>query len=306
MYIENAYKGKTEIWKYLLVYISFFGLMGLNFLASQFFDTEQMMRHQIASKGENQFLLENLFPFVIMLGGLLFWVRYVHGLKIKDFTTTRKKIDWSRFFFSFFLWGGISALMVFIDYYLNPQDYVWNFQLEPFLYLFVIVLIFIPLQTSFEEYFFRGYVMQGLGVMTKNRWFPLAFSSITFGLMHIANPEIGKMGYILLLYYIGTGFLLGIMTLMDKGMELALGFHASNNIVTALLVTSGWTAFQTPSILKDVSESTSAIDIFIPLLVLYPILLLIFAKRYKWTNWKTKLTGKVEKLKTEKNDTNIR
>jgi hypothetical protein len=31
-------------------------------------------------------------------------------------------------------------------------------------------------------------------------------------------------------YYIGTGLFLGI-TLMDEGMELALGFHAANNLV---------------------------------------------------------------------------
>jgi hypothetical protein len=40
-------------------------------------------------------------------------------------------------------------------------------------------------------------------------------------------------------YYIGTG-LFGILTLMDEGMELALGFHAANNLVGALLVTSDW------------------------------------------------------------------
>jgi hypothetical protein len=40
---------------------------------------------------------------------------------------------------------------------------------------------------------------------------------------------------------------------MDEGMELALGFHAANNLV-GLLVTSDWSAFQTHSIFKDVSE----------------------------------------------------
>ena len=33
-----------------------------------------------------------------------------------------------------------------------------------------------------------------------------------------------------MIYYIGTGFLFGIMTLMDEGTELALGFHAANNL----------------------------------------------------------------------------
>ena len=57
-------------------------------------------------------------------------------------------------------------------------------------------------------------------------------------------------------YYVGTGLFLGILTLMDEGIELALGFHAANNIMTALFVTSSWTVFQTESILIDISEPT--------------------------------------------------
>ena len=37
---------------------------------------------------------------------------------------------------------------------------------------------------------------------------------------------------------------------MDEGLELALGFHAANNLCGALLLTADWTAFQTNSILK--------------------------------------------------------
>lgn len=138
--------------------------------------------------------------------------------------------------------------------------------------------------------------MQGIGIAVKNKWFPLALTSLIFGLMHIANPEVEKIGYIIMVYYIGTGLFLGILTLMDEGMELALGFHAANNLVTALLVTANWTAFQTDSVLKDMSEPAAGYDILFPVLVIFPILLFIFSKKYKWTNWKDKLTGKVERL----------
>ena len=109
------------------------------------------------------------------------------------------------------------------------------------------------------------------------------------------SPEVGKLGYIIMIYYIGTGFFLGILTLMDEGLELALGFHAANNLVTALLVTSNWGAFQTHSILKDVSVPSAGFDILLPVFILYPILLIIFAKKYHW-NWsqcKQKLFGKI-------------
>ena len=89
--------------------------------------------------------------------------------------------------------------------------------------------------------------------------------------------------------------MLGIMTLMDEGMELALGFHAANNLITALLVTADWTAFQTNSILKDVSEPSAGWDVLIPVLIIYPIFLFIFARKYKWNNWSEKLFGRVKR-----------
>ena len=151
----------------------------------------------------------------------------------------------------------------------------------------------IPLQTSFEEYLFRGYLMQGIGVLAKNRWLPLVITSVIFGALHFFNPEVDKIGNIIMVYYIGTGFFLGIMTLMDEGMELALGFHAGNNLVTALLVTADWTVFQTNSVLKDVSDPSAGLDILAPVLIVYPIFLGIMAWRYKWKGWGSKLFGKV-------------
>jgi uncharacterized protein len=296
-YIQQAFTGKLGMWKYLVVSIVFFGFMGLNMLAIFLLDldVDQLMKDQIAQKGTNQVLIENLLPFAIGLGAVFFWVKYVHNQKIRTLTTSRKKVDWKRVFFAFSLWGFITTLFVFIDYKVAPEDYVLNFQLEPFLYLVLIGVLLIPLQTSFEEYFFRGYLMQGIGIAVKNRWFPLIVTSLVFGLLHIANPEVEKLGYGILVYYIGTGFFLGIITLMDEGLELALGFHAANNLITALLVTANWTAFQTDSILIDVSTPALGADVYLPVFVIFPILIFIFSKKYGWTNWKEKLTGKIEK-----------
>lgn len=296
-YIQQAFTGKLGMWKYLVVSIVFFGFMGLNMLAIFLLDldVDQLMKDQIAQKGTNQVLIENLVPFAIGLGAVFFWVKYVHNQKIRTLTTSRKRVDWKRVFFAFSLWGFITSLFVFIDYQVAPEDYVLNFQLEPFLYLVLIGVLLIPLQTSFEEYFFRGYLMQGIGIAVKNRWFPLIVTSLVFGLLHIANPEVEKLGYGILVYYIGTGFFLGIITLMDEGLELALGFHAANNLITALLVTANWTAFQTDSILIDVSIPALGADVYLPVFVIFPILIVIFSKKYAWTNWKEKLTGKIEK-----------
>ncbi len=155
----------------------------------------------------------------------------MHKQTIKEATTSRKKVDWGRFFFGFSLVAVFTIVTTMIDYNMQTRRfYLWNFKMVPFLILAAIALIMVPLQTSFEEYLFRGYLMQGLGVLAGNRWVPLVVTSVIFGGMHVFNPEVEKLGYIIMVYYIGTGFLLGIMTLMDEGMELALGFHAGNNL----------------------------------------------------------------------------
>lgn len=298
-YIQKAYNSEFQFWKYLIIPGGFIGLIVLNFLAITLLDldVDKIIQSEIKAKGANRFLVESLLTFVVGLILLFAWVKYIHKQSIIALTTARNKIDWKRFWFIFVLWGVVSSSFVLLDYYLNPEEYVFNFKLQPFLILVIIALVLIPIQTSFEEYLFRGYLMQGIGVLAKNKWLPLLLTSVVFGLMHIANPEIGKLGPVIMVYYIGTGLFLGIITLMDDGLELALGFHAANNLFTALLVTADWTAFQTHSILKDISAPSemALLEIFVPVFVVFPILLVILSKKYSWSNWQYKLLGKVVK-----------
>ncbi|WP_282135917.1 CPBP family intramembrane glutamic endopeptidase [Seonamhaeicola maritimus] len=241
----------------------------------------------------NLFLM--LLSFAIGLVGVLLVSKYLHKQSLTHLTTIRKKIDWKRFWFVFILWGVVSSGFIIVEYFLTPENYEVNFKLIPFLILCVIAILMVPLQTSFEEYLFRGYLMQGIGVLARNKWVPLIITSVVFGMLHIMNPEVEKLGYVIMVYYIGTGLFLGIMTLMDEGLELALGFHAANNLFTALLLTADWTAFQTHSVLKDMSDpgKIGIMEIFVPVFVVFPILLFVLSKKYKWTNWKDKLFGAV-------------
>ena len=306
MYISQAFKSLHEWWRYLagLIIIVIAVIIGqIPFTAAimlkafkngdNIFQLDEQNMMSLLEPNLNLFLM--LLSFDIGLVGVFMVAKYLHRQPLIQLTTSRPKIDWKRFWFIFILWGIISSGFVLIDYFTSPEDYVINFQLVPFIILCVIAILFVPLQTSFEEYLFRGYLMQGIGVILKNKWAPLLLTSFTFGMLHIANPEVEKLGNIIMVYYIGTGLFLGIMTLMDEGLELSLGFHAANNLFTALLVTADWTAFQTHSVLKDMSDPTQAgfVDIFMPVFIVFPIILLILAKKYKWTNWKEKLFGNV-------------
>ncbi|UOK41578.1 MULTISPECIES: CPBP family intramembrane glutamic endopeptidase [Flavobacterium] len=293
MFIEQIKNKDFNFILYLPVLLGFTGLMLANYLMTQDVSADALMDQMIESWGSNLTFVFVIIPLSLMCLGLLFWVKFIHRQSIRSLTTARKKVDWSRIFFSFGLWASVSALLTLLSYLSSPENFVFNFEPIPFFTFMILAVILIPLQTSFEEYLFRGYLMQGLGVITNSRFIPFLVSSILFGLMHIANPEVGKLGLVIMIYYIGTGFFLGIVTLMDDGLELALGFHAANNLIGALLVTADWTAFQTNSILKDISEPTAGFDIMVPVFIIFPMLLYIFAKRYGWSDWKGKLTGKL-------------
>lgn len=306
MYIEQAYKSLHQGWRYIIGFVIIF-LIGWQFLgsiplmASAWMRSENVNEFMVHSEAMftplyegdlNLLLVLMLLTFVGGLIALIAVVKYLHKQRFVKLITARDGIDWSRVFFAFGIWATFAIVSTFIGYYLAPEELLWNFNLLPFLGLLLISVLLLPLQTSFEELLFRGYLMQGIGVAAKNRWVPLVITSLVFGLMHAANPEIAKLGYSVLSVYIGLGFFFGIITLMDDGMELALGFHAANNMIIALLVTSDWTALQTNSMFLDVSEP-SAIGQIVPVFIVIPIVTFIFAKKYKWSNWKEKLTGKV-------------
>jgi len=303
MFIIQAFKPQNRFWKYLVGSVIIiavatlgqlpFGLaVAAKALASgKAIPTTEAEMFRYLDLNLGFFLI--MLSFVAALFGIILVVRSLHHQKLKEIITSRPKIDWKRFFFAFAIWGIFSVITTALAYFMEPENYVLQFNLPKFLLLCLIAIPMIPIQTSVEELIFRGYLMQGFGLLAKNRWFPLVLTSLIFGCLHLMNPEVDKMGYIISLYYIATGLLLGIMTLMDEGTELSLGFHAANNLTAALLVTADWTALQTPSVLKDISDSSAGADILLPVLIIYPILLFIFAKKYKWTNWKEKLTGKI-------------
>lgn len=295
MYIEQGYKGDIGIWKFWVLPLGFIAFMIFNYVSMLYspVSVEAMMTDMIDKLGSNVVLILLLVPLAIGLFVVWGWVKLVHPQSIRSLTTSRRKVDWNRIFFGFAVWAILTILFTGADILLSPEDYIYNFQPMPFLKLLVIALVLIPLQTSFEEYLFRGHMMQGIGLMAGNRWLPLVITSLLFGLMHLGNPEVEKLGAGILIFYIGTGLFLGIITLMDEGLELALGFHAANNLITALLVTADWTAFQTNSLFKDVSAPGIGWDILIPVFVVYPLLLYFFGKKYGWSNWKQKLTGTV-------------
>ncbi len=298
MYIEQIRKPTNPFWFYIIGALLLgtvvlignvpFGVAlvsegGLE--VSQLSMAEQM---QVMSSNATLFLL--LLPFALVFGAIFLVNKGLHKLTARELLTSRDKVDWKRIGFGFLSVVAVSSVMLLLTYFYDPESIQWNFKPKSFAVLFVISIVMVPMQTSAEELFFRGYLMQGLGRIFPKRIIPFVVTSSLFGLLHFANPEVDKLGQMIMVSYLATGFFLGAITLVDEGLELALGFHAGNNLFLSLFLTSDWTVFQTDSVFLDVSEPNVNLYVFPPL-VLYSFLFVLYARKYKWNNYAKHLIG---------------
>jgi membrane protease YdiL (CAAX protease family) len=243
--------------------------------------------------GKNKFLTYLIIPFIFSLVAIVVSVRFLHKRPIVSVFTGRPNFDWKRFFSAFLIWGSIMGTFLAITISSN-KNIEWNFNASTFIPLLLISLFLIPLQTTCEEVLFRGYIFQGVGFFHKKGWIAVVVTGVLFGLLHSANPEVGQLGKIVMVYYIGTGIFLGLIALMDDGLELSMGYHAINNIFAALILTNDWQAFQTDALYIDHSAPAFGWDSLLTIIIVQPLLLLIFSKLYKWKDWKGKLFGSGE------------
>lgn len=309
MFLKKALIGENDLWRYIvtILVIIFAAVLGsIPFIAVMTMSgleggMDSVQLQEALASGDysaigmdtNTFLFLMLLQFVFVFLALWLMVRKLHKKKFKDIATARPRLDMQRVAFGFSLWAALLAGTEVISYFLDPDNYVWQFQWATFLPLLLIALLLLPIQTSAEELVMRGYLMQGISLITRYRWVPLVVTSFAFGLLHMQNPEVAKYGFwVTMPGYIGIGFALAIMTLMDDGLELALGVHAANNIFGALFFTFEGSVLSTPALFKVLEIKPLLATIFT--LVLSVVFLLIAARKYNWRDW-TKVYGLVER-----------
>ena len=229
-----------------------------------------------------------LIPFGFLLIALALCVKHLHKRSVLSLFTSRVSFDWKRFFVAFSIWGAFLVLSMILSI-ISGYQIEWNFNPSAFFSLVLVSVFLLPIQTTAEEALFRGYLFQGFGALFRKGWIAIILSAVLFGLLHWTNPEVAKIGDILLVFYIGTGVFLGILVHMDDGLELSMGYHAINNIFASLIITNEWQVFHTDALFIDKSPPAFGWEVILTLIVLQPLLLFLFSRIYKWKNWKEKL-----------------
>lgn len=194
-------------------------------------------------------LFMTIFPFIAGLFAFIVLVRPLNSRTIYITINGTGKIRWNHFFISAFIWLLVSAVYLFLYLKIDPSNFRINNYTASLITLSIVSVLFIPFQAAFEEVLFRGYLMQGFAALVGKRWFPLIMTSILFGLLHAFNPEVKEFGfYTMMPQYILFGLIFGAITILDDGIEAAMGAHAANNIFLCIMVTGESSALQTPAL----------------------------------------------------------
>jgi membrane protease YdiL (CAAX protease family) len=242
-YLDLAHQGRNAWWRYALgaVTIAFFWLV-LGYVPYLL----------LVGAGVSDQMLEYLavnFSIFMMLAGLVLTVKLIHRRPLLSLVTPEARLDGRRVWRGALVWAVIAAVIVVIEHLLFPDRYYLSFDPERFFVFLALVLVLTPIQTTAEELVFRGYAMQGLGLLTRRPALIAVASSLFFTAPHLLNPEVHQHGVLIMAAnYFVIGMLLATITLRDGRLELAVGLHAVNNVFLALIANYEGSALTTESI----------------------------------------------------------
>jgi hypothetical protein len=266
-FLDNAREGKNNWWMYLITFIAVFLVMMLG----------TILPVEILNKFNNN-LLNSIVGlgvgFALSLISLYLLARFLHHKKLISLINTGKQVRWSQIFKGGILWALLASLLTIIYMFLNPSAFKFSFNFYPFLILVIISCLCFPIQAFFEELFFRGYLMQGFGLVFKRALIPVIITSILFGVMHASSLTNLNQTLLVITSTSIMGLLYGIVTLADNGIELAAGSHIANNLLMAIFFNSGDATFSSlPSLFVSSTETVVDLIIFIIAAVLFVLIL---------------------------------
>lgn len=222
-----------------------------------------------------------LFSFVLPFFSL-FFVKAFHQRPFKSLLTSASKFRWNRVLTGIVIWFVILFAATYADYLMDKENYELTFNLSAFIPMLIISFILFPFQIGFEEIFFRGYLYQVIGYVSKRPWIAWVITSLAFALMHSTNPEVKEYGFWTMFpSYILLGMFLGLITILDNGLELALGVHFINNMFLAVGVNYSGAVLKTDAIfsLKTMDPTGGWIGILLSASVFMAVLW----KKSGWT-----------------------
>ena len=265
-YLDLVHRGKNDWWRYML---------GMSVIVFSWLILGWLPYALVVMNGGGGLLTRFIainFSIIMMLAGLVMAVKFIHRRPLMTLISSERGIAWKRIAHGALAWGLIGLAIALIEHLLYPARYYFSFSPERFFLFAAVALVLTPVQTATEELVFRGYVMQGLGLVVKTPAAVAILSAIIFALPHLLNPEVQQHGPVLLgASYFIIGLALAVVTLRDGRLELAMGVHAANNLLLVLVTNYEGSVLESESIFtaRELDPAYSLVTLTIGALLFY-------------------------------------
>ena len=168
----------------------------------------------------------------LTLGSLVLWtwllLRVLHTMRPRWLASVRPKIRWGYLFACLGL-AVVALVAQAVVGSLLPAAAAGADVGEPnpldgrTVALLLIVLLTTPLQCAGEEYAFRGYLLQALGALLRNKWVTIVLSALLFAVAHVQfDPPLFLDRFLF-------GLVAAWLVVRTGGLEAGIALHVLNN-----------------------------------------------------------------------------
>jgi len=282
-FLSLARRGKNQWWRYilslLLVLFSWLiigNIPSIALIILVFYDSSEQTDFNYQTnqfQGIDPLWIYLVINFAFIAFGIALYaaICFIHQRRFITLITPQNQVKYSRIFQGFFFWLILQSLSSALEYYLLPNSYEFTYNQVRFLIFLPLALVLTPIQTTVEELFFRGYLMQTIGLITRKKFILVSLTSLVFMLLHLPNPEVSSSFLLLAALDLGLAVFLAIITVKDNTLELALGVHAANNLFTVLLVNPSNSALPSDSVFTYELNSLYTLVSFVVTAVIFYI-----------------------------------
>ncbi len=222
------------------------------------------------------FMLFALVSFIPLLAGTILTYRFILGRPAGELFAVGVRFRMRRVWWGFFTWllVMLGPSIFFLLAFPAENGYEWNFQATAFIPFAIITLLLIPVQTTAEEVFFRGWLLQWFSRGTSSIWILSTLSGVVFALPHMANPEALSQPVLAFITYASVGFVWGWVSVRDRSIEIAIGAHAAHNLFLSLV--AGYEGGALPAEALFVTDSAElGVGNIVVTAILIPVFILV-------------------------------
>jgi membrane protease YdiL (CAAX protease family) len=175
-------------------------------------------------------IVDRSFQNIALLFSLFLVVWILHRRPFRSLFAAGDHISWKHLIQGFAICFLVFSFTLLADYFVSFSNPQFGIRLpRPADTLLTIPLQIVIFATA-EEMLFRGYILQALGLLTRNRVVLALIAGLIFMGAHMADPAIASLFLVF-----EVGFFLAIITLKSNGLELAIGMHIAHNLAARLI-----------------------------------------------------------------------